>query len=85
MPAQIEVLPNGIWVLKDDTHISKWVKQQDRLDHDMNTLPFILPLIKPGDHVIDAGAFIGEDVCGLSRPRKKCTPLRWIAPPERSK
>jgi FkbM family methyltransferase len=58
--AAIKELPNGLWVIKDDTHVSKWVEQEGRLDHDQNTLPEILPLIKEGDTVIDVGAFIGD-------------------------
>jgi FkbM family methyltransferase len=59
-PAGIKELPNGIWVLENDTHISKWVEQEGRLDHDQNTLPEILKHIKEGDTAIDAGAFIGD-------------------------
>lgn len=56
----MKILPNGIAVLENDSHISKWVEQSGRLDHDQNTLPLILPYIKPGDTVVDAGAFIGD-------------------------
>jgi FkbM family methyltransferase len=66
-PAGIEELPNGIWVIKGDTHVSQWVKIQQRLDHDQNSLPDILPLIKPGDVVIDAGAFIGDHTIAYSK------------------
>jgi FkbM family methyltransferase len=59
-PPGIRELPNGIWVLADDTHISKWVEEEGRLDHDQNFLPSILPYIKKGDTVVDAGAFIGD-------------------------
>lgn len=55
-----KILPNGIAVIDYDTHISRWVKESGRLDHDQNTLPRILPYIKPGDWVVDAGAFIGD-------------------------
>lgn len=59
-PARIKKLSNGTWVIEGDTHVSKWVEQEQRLDHDQNTLPFILPLIKEGQTVIDIGAFIGD-------------------------
>ena len=67
LPAGIKELPNGLWVIENDTHVSKWVEQQGRLDHDQNTLPFILPLIKEGDSVIDAGAFIGDHTIAYSK------------------
>lgn len=63
----IKVLPNNLWVIKEDTHVSKWVEEQKRLDHDMNSLPFILPLIKPGDIVVDGGAFIGDHTIAYAR------------------
>lgn len=50
---------NGIAILDDDL-ISNWVKQSGRLDHDQNMLPLVIPFIKPGSIVIDAGAFIGD-------------------------
>ena len=51
---------NNIAILENDTHISKWVIESGRLDHDQNMLPFILANIKAGDVVIDAGAYIGD-------------------------
>jgi len=51
---------NGIAILKLDSHISKWVKESGRLDHDQNVLPRILPFIPVDGIVIDAGAFIGD-------------------------
>lgn len=59
MNAEIEQTNKGWWVIKGDTHIGKWVKQNERLDFDQNALPFILAYLKPGDWVIDAGANIG--------------------------
>ena len=57
--AAIKKLPNGLWVLEDD-QISQWVEESGRLDHDQNLLPSILKHIRPGDTVVDAGAFIGD-------------------------
>jgi FkbM family methyltransferase len=54
------ILHNNIAILENDTHISQWVKQNNRLDHDEYILSFALPLIREGDTVIDAGAFIGD-------------------------
>ena len=59
IPQGIKVLPGNIWVLEGD-QISGWVEQEGRLDHDRNLLPSILPYIKEGDVVVDAGAFIGD-------------------------
>lgn len=56
----IEQTKEGWWIISDDTHIGKWVKQNQRLDFDQNALPFILPYLKVGDWVIDAGANIGS-------------------------
>lgn len=56
----MKLLPNDIAVIEGDTHISKWVEQSGRLDHDQNTLPLLRPYIRPGSEVIDIGAFIGD-------------------------
>ena len=53
-------MDNNIAVLEDDTHISKWVQESRRLDHDEYSLGLILPNINPGDWVVDGGAFIGD-------------------------
>lgn len=56
----MKVLPNGIAVIEGDTHISKWVEESGRLDHDQNTLPLLRPHIPQGGTVVDVGAFIGD-------------------------
>lgn len=56
----MKITPEGVAVLDNDTHISRWVEQNGRLDHDMSMLPKVLQLIKLGDTVVDAGAFIGD-------------------------
>lgn len=50
----------GFWILEPDSHVSQWCLEMKRLDHDQNLLPVILPYIKPGDVVVDAGAYIGD-------------------------
>jgi FkbM family methyltransferase len=56
----IKVLPHsGVWVLEGDTIISDQVEREGRLDFDP-LLPHVLPLIRPGDTVLDVGAFIGD-------------------------
>jgi FkbM family methyltransferase len=56
----LNVKGKAIAVLANDTHISKWVEQSGRLDHDQNMLPLLAPYIKKGDTVIDCGAFCGD-------------------------
>jgi len=56
----VKILPNGIAVIEGDTHISKWVEESGRLDHDQYALPIILEHIEEGHLVVDAGAFIGD-------------------------
>jgi FkbM family methyltransferase len=57
---RLRVTDRGIWVISNDSHISKWVEQEGRLDHDTYALGRILPHIKSGDTVVDVGAFIGD-------------------------
>lgn len=55
----MKILDNGIAVIESDTHISKWVEQEGRLDHDRTIELSILPHINEGDWVVDVGANIG--------------------------
>jgi FkbM family methyltransferase len=64
---EIKVTSRGIWVLEHDTHISRWVEQAKRLDHDTETLRGICRHIKPGDTVVDVGAFIGDHTIAYAR------------------
>lgn len=52
-----------IAVLEGDTHISRWVEESRRLDHDQSALPRIGALIGGHDVVYDVGAFIGDHSC----------------------
>lgn len=56
----MKILPSNIAVLEKDSHISRWVEETGKLDHDEYSLPIILKYIKDGDYVVDAGAFIGD-------------------------
>lgn len=60
-------LTNDIAILPKDTHISKWVKESGRLDHDQNMLPLVLSYIKQGAIVIDAGAYIGDHTIAYAK------------------
>jgi FkbM family methyltransferase len=50
-----------IAILRDDTHLSRWIEQQHRLDaDDQELLSRILDLIPSGGVVVDAGASLGD-------------------------
>jgi FkbM family methyltransferase len=50
----------GWWVMKHDTHFSRWVEQAQRLDHDQPVLQKLAPYIKPSSVVYDLGAALGD-------------------------
>jgi FkbM family methyltransferase len=52
--------PEGWWVLKVDTHLSRWIEQTHRLDHDQYVLQKLRPYIKPATVVYDLGAALGD-------------------------
>jgi FkbM family methyltransferase len=63
---QIKILPhNGVWVIEGDTIISDQVEREGRLDFD-TLIPYIIELIRPGDTVVDVGAFIGDHTVAYS-------------------
>jgi FkbM family methyltransferase len=57
---QIMQTPQGWWVLKHDSHLSRWVEQAQRLDHDQPVLQKLRPYIKKDSVVYDLGAAIGD-------------------------
>jgi FkbM family methyltransferase len=57
---QIMQTPQGWWVLRHDTHLSRWVEQAQRLDHDQPVLQKLAPYLKPATLVYDLGAAIGD-------------------------
>jgi FkbM family methyltransferase len=63
----MKILDNGIAIIDGDTHISKWVQQSGRLDHDQNTLPLLSKHIPHGGTVVDVGAFIGDHTLHYAR------------------
>ena len=63
----MKILPNNIAILENDTCLCKWIQSEGRLDHDQNSLPGILKLIRPGDTVVDVGAFIGDHTIAYAR------------------
>jgi FkbM family methyltransferase len=50
----------SVATIENDTHISRWVLESGRLDHDQNTLPLLAPYIHKGFTVVDVGGFIGD-------------------------
>jgi FkbM family methyltransferase len=57
---QIMQTAQGWWVLRHDTHFSRWIEQAQRLDHDQPVLQKLLPYIKPDSVVYDLGAAMGD-------------------------
>lgn len=50
----------GVYVMKDDTHLSRWVEEERRLDHARNYIEKFRHFIPEGGTVIDAGTSIGD-------------------------
>jgi len=63
----MKLLNNGIAVLENDTHVSKWIEESGRLDHDQYLLPVLLPHIKKDAVVIDAGALYGDHTIAYAK------------------
>lgn len=52
-------------IIDGDTHVGRWVVENDRLDHDQNMLPLLVPYLH--GTVIDVGAFIGDHTAFYAR------------------
>lgn len=63
----MKILPTGIAVIEGDTHASKWIEEQGRLDYDGEVAKTIEPLLKPGDTALDVGAMLGAYSMGMKR------------------
>ena len=59
-PKGIKALPNGQWVLVDDTHISRWAEKHGQIISDPNLMDFLRPHLEKVDVIWDIGAFIGD-------------------------
>jgi FkbM family methyltransferase len=57
--------------LKHDTHMTKWIASHKDIMVEGFLRETLLPLIKPGDHVLDAGALYGDHAIPYAR---KCGP-----------
>lgn len=71
MNLKIRRLENGLFVMKDDTHLSRWVEEEGRLDHARFFLEQFRPLIPLGGTVIDCGTSIGDHTVTYSS---------WVGP-----
>lgn len=56
----MKILPNGIWVLENDTHISKWVEAHNSLKCDPHLFEWLKPRIQDCKVAWDVGANIGD-------------------------
>jgi FkbM family methyltransferase len=56
----IKELPNGIWVVSNDTHISKWVEEHNSLKCDPHLFQWLEPRLSGCKRVWDVGANIGD-------------------------
>lgn len=63
----MRLVANGVAVISGDRLLSGWIEQTGRLDHDQGLLSFVLPWIKPGAFVVDAGANIGTHTVAYKR------------------
>lgn len=52
---------NGIAVLENDTHISRWVEEHNSLIHNKSLKEQLRFFIKKCDYVLEIGAFIGDN------------------------
>jgi FkbM family methyltransferase len=59
--SQTEVLPDcNVAVIRGDAGPCSWIYQLKRLDYDRGMFDQIVPLIPPGQAILDIGAFVGS-------------------------
>lgn len=56
----IKQLANGIWVIENDTHISKWVEEHNSLKCDPHLFEWLRPRLVGASVAWDVGANIGD-------------------------
>lgn len=62
----VSTIPGG-FIVPNDSHIGKWQQECGKLEHD-NYLPaFVCSRLKPGDFIIDCGAFDGDHTIAYSK------------------
>ncbi len=60
IPEGIVRTPEGFYVLKEDSHLSRWVENHKRLDVAEGQIEFYKKYIPVGGVVVDAGASLGD-------------------------
>ena len=50
----------GIHVLKNDSHLSRWIEEHGRLDIAAHEISFFAKYIPQGGVMVDAGACLGD-------------------------
>ena len=60
LESQIEQTADGIWVIRGDSHLSKWVSLHHRLDIGEQEIRLFSQYIPVGATVVDAGASLGD-------------------------
>jgi len=64
----IRVTKEGWTVLRNDTHLSKWVEETGKIDHNQELdRQYRLYGLRPGDTAIDIGACIGDTTVPMAR------------------
>ena len=54
-------------IIKEDTHVGKWITDSGRLDHDAFMIPIAVQNILPGSIVIDCGALYGDHTIAYAK------------------
>lgn len=67
LPAGIIKTPQGHYVLAQDSHLSRWVEEQGRLNIAEEQIAFYAEHIPEGGVVLDAGACIGDHTATYAR------------------
>jgi len=67
----MKILDNGIAIIPEDTHASRWVESVGRLDHDGMIESCYLPLCDPEKTTLDVGANIGTHTFRYAERSKK--------------
>lgn len=71
---------NGIWIIKDDSHIGKWVVDSGRLDHDTWLFDKLSEVLPSGGVCFDIGAYIGDHTVWYAKHFDRV--LAWEPNPE---
>lgn len=62
-----KITKEGWMVYENDTHLSRWIEQLGRLDTEGFCNGVLVPMLKPGDHVVDGGASLGDHTYAYSK------------------